>query len=46
MQTDNILILANNDFASTKQNAIKLAKIKIKSKENLTFAYSIKFKSV
>lgn len=27
MQTDNILILANNNFASIKKNAIKLTKI-------------------
>lgn len=43
MQIDDILILANNNFASTKKNVIKSAEIIIKNKKYPTFIYSLKF---
>ena len=43
MQTDNTLILADNDFASIDDDAIILAKIMTKDKEHLTSAHSLKF---
>ena len=43
MQTDNTLILADNNFASTKENAIRLAKIMTKDRKRLTFAHPLKF---
>ena len=46
IQTDNILILADNDFASIKKNAIRLIKIMIKNKEYFTPIYFPKFNSV
>lgn len=46
MQIDDILILADNNFASTKENAIRLAKIMTKNKEHLTSAHLLKFNGV
>lgn len=46
MQTDDTLILANNNFTNIEKDAIKLAKIKIKDKEYLIFAYSLKFNAL
>ena len=46
MQTDNILILANNPFANIKNDAIRSVKIMIKNKEYLTPTYPLKFNSV
>ena len=43
IQTNDILILADNNFASTKEEAIKLAKIMTKDREYLTPAHSLKF---
>ena len=43
MQTNNILILANNNFASTKKDAIRSAKIITKDKKHLTPTHSLKF---
>ena len=43
MQTDNTLILADNNFASTEEDAIRSAKIMTKDKEHLTPAHPPKF---
>ena len=43
MQTDNILILANNNFASTKKDKITFAKIITKNREHFTSAHLLKF---
>ena len=43
MQTDDKLILADNDFASNEEEAIKKAKIMTKDREYLTFTQPIKF---
>ena len=43
MQTNDILILSNNNFASIKEKAIKLAKIMTKDREYLTLTYPLKF---
>lgn len=43
IQINDILILVNNNFANTKEKAIKLAKIMIKNRKHLTFAHSLKF---
>ena len=43
MQTDDTLILADNDFASTEEDAIRSAKIMTKDREHLTSAHSLKF---
>ena len=43
MQTNNTLILADNNFASTKKEAIKSAKIMTKNRKYLTSAYPLKF---
>ena len=45
MQIDDILILADNNFASTKEEAIKSAKIITKDREYLTSAHPLKFNS-
>ena len=46
MQTDDTLILAVNDFASTKQDTIRSAKIMTKNREHLTSAYFLKFNGI
>ena len=43
MQTDDTLILADNNFASTEEEAIKSAKIMTKNREYLTPAHPLKF---
>ena len=43
MQTDDILILADNNFTSIKKVAIKLAKIMTKDKKYLILTYPLKF---
>lgn len=43
MQTNNILILINNIFASKKKVIIKVVRIMTKHYKYLTFAQSIKF---
>ena len=43
MQTNNILILTNNNFASTEKETIKSAKIITKDREYLTSSYLSKF---
>lgn len=43
IQIDNILILANNDFARKKEAAIKVAKIMTKDREHLTSIQPQKF---
>ncbi len=43
MQIDDKLILADNNFASTEKNAIKLAKIMIKDRKYLIPVYPLKF---
>ena len=43
MQTNDILILADNDFASTKEDAIRSAKIMTKDIEHILPAHSLKF---
>ena len=43
MQTDDILILADHDFASTEEDAIRSAKIMTKDREHLTPAHPLKF---
>lgn len=43
MQIDNILILADNDFTSTKEDTIKSAKTMTKDREHLTPTYFLKF---
>lgn len=45
MQTNNTLILANNNFISTKEEIIKSAKIITKDKKYLIFIYPLKFNS-
>ena len=45
MQTDDTLILADNNFASTKEKTIKSAKIMTKDREYLTLVYPLKFNS-
>lgn len=46
MQTNDILILANNNFANTKKEVIKSIKIIIKNKKHFTFIYSLKFNNI
>ena len=46
MQTDNILILADNNCASIKEDAIKLAKIMTKDRKHLTLIHPLKFNGV
>lgn len=43
MQTNDIFILAHNDFSSIEEDTIKSAMIMIKEREHLTFAHSLKF---
>ena len=43
MQTNDILILADNNFASTTKETIKLAKIMTKNKEYITLVHPLKF---
>lgn len=43
MKVNDILFLANNNFASIKENAIKSAKIMKKDKEYFTSANHLKF---
>lgn len=43
MQTNDILILAKNNFTSKKKAVIKSAKIIIKDPKYLTFLQSLKF---
>ena len=43
MQTDDILIFANNNFASKKKADIKVAKIITKDQEQFTFTQTLKF---
>lgn len=43
MQSDNILILANNDFANIEENIIKSAKIMVKSRKHFTSIQPLKF---
>lgn len=45
MQTNNILILINNNFAGIKEDTIRLAKIIIKNKKYLILIYFLKFNS-
>ena len=45
MQTNNILILADNNFASTKKEIFKLAKIITKNRKYLILVYSLKLNS-
>ena len=45
MQTDDILILINNDFASIEENVIKSANIMTKNRKYLTSANSLKLNS-
>lgn len=45
IQINDTLILVDNDFANIKENVIKLAKILIKDKKYLIFAYLLKFNS-
>lgn len=42
IQISNILILVDNDFASTKKSIIKLAKIITKDQKYLIFTYFLK----
>lgn len=46
IQTDDILILVDNDFASIKKDTIRSGKIMIKNKEYLTSIYPLKFNGV
>ena len=46
LQTNDILILANNNFTSIKEEEMKLAKIIIKNRKYLTFAHPLKFNSI
>ena len=46
MQTNNTLILADNNFACTKEKAIKSAKIMIKDRKYLIPAHLLKFNDV
>ena len=43
MQTNDTLILADNNFISNEEEAIKIAKIMTKDREYLTLAQPIKF---
>lgn len=43
---DNILILANNDFARKKEAAIQTTKIMTKDQEYLTSSYPLKFNRI
>lgn len=43
LQTDNILILANDIFAIAKEKELKKAKLLAKDREKLIFHTSIKF---
>lgn len=45
MQTDDILILADNDFTSIKKDVIRSTKIMIKDKKLFTPIYFLKFNS-
>jgi hypothetical protein len=44
MQTNNILILTNSNFAAAKKKTIIDTKIMIKSRNNLDLNFSLKFK--
>lgn len=46
MQTDDILILADNNFASIKEDVINLAKIMTKDREYLISSHLLKFFSI
>lgn len=46
IQIDDILILANNDLISVKQDKIKFAKIMIKNNKYFTSAYPLKLNGV
>ena len=46
MQTNNILILADNNFASIKKDAIRLAKIMTKDRKHFTFENTLKFNNI
>lgn len=46
MQTDNILILANNNFTGIKENAIKSATIITKNRKYFTFVHLLKFNRI
>lgn len=43
MQTGNILILANNNFASIKEATIQIVKIMTKNRKYLIFIQHLKF---
>lgn len=43
MQINNTLILVDNNFASTKEDAIKSTKIIFKNREHLILTYPLKF---
>ena len=43
IQINNILILADNDFASIEEDVIKSTKIMTKNREYLTYAHPLKF---
>lgn len=45
MQTNDILILADNNFASTEEKAIKSTKIMTKDRKHFTSTHSLKFNS-
>lgn len=46
IQTDNTLILADNIFASIKEDIIRSAKIMTKNKEHFSFIYPLKFNGI
>ena len=46
IKTDNILILADNNFTSIKEKVVKDTKIITKNWEYLTFVKSIKFNKI
>lgn len=46
MQTADTLILADNDFATTKKDAIRSAKIMTKDRKHPTSAYTLNFNGV
>lgn len=43
IQVNNILIFANNHFATTEKNAIRLAKIMIKDRKHFISTHFLKF---
>lgn len=46
IQIDNILILANNNFASIEKKYIKYVKIITKNRKNFTFVCFLKFNDI